>query len=295
MRRYTQSDNSHFDGGVYRFVGEVLKWPVSQLHMPAQAVVESGTLLDRWSSTEEYFQAFMPLVMEELRTTLHDGLQQLDHRTASTSLVTLKVTQVKTPRSSDNPYTIQCTGSHREFSPFPYDMYVIWLQGGDVLALVASDQDASQGSCRLKFIISAGSAMAAPEVGDKVHAFCIGNVVSYLRMYDACIEGSSKRSSLLLRCLIPGAGTHIAIQQLTPPVVNILRSLNPSQLRAIVKVLSMDDGSITLIQGPPRHRQNDRSCHSSSCTARVRNTYDGMRSIQPCCPDRDEAIHRGAS
>jgi len=234
--------DNHFDDGRYEFNEILLSWPLEDLQEP---LAEADTVLpSAYSSAEEYFEAFKPLILEEARETLASGLEAV--YAGKVTPIDIQFKDIRFSRNEKNPSTLIVEGT------FPEDknqrkgpQVVLWYtEEQSMLGLVNITVQGRSQTIKIK-ILPQSSDEAALLQSEDAQLYILGSVLTQQRMYMACT-------------LMPDVNfMHQLLRGHLSPIRSVVVSrylratpLNISQQQAIQRFAGVQTG-LHLLQGPP--------------------------------------------
>jgi hypothetical protein len=262
---------SHFTCRDYVFNKRVLQWTDRTVAQPCSDLPTRG-LENKYPDRGQYYQSFEPLIFEEARTLLHQGITAaIEQQVVPYELVLAKIG--KPSRNADNPQSLSFA-SRTPFSVKPGDVFLMEFvaaeggarscrrdQGGlsetaeRVTRLFAMGNPSALGQEEQAFkmiIPSEWQGAAAFQKGARWRGVPVGSLLTLRRIYEAVTTLPETQDSLLehsVRGVYPWQRERLDVT-LSTEEQRLLESLNPPQQNAIKRALRMSEG-LQLLQGPP--------------------------------------------
>ena len=252
------NDGSHFEEGVFVFTKKVLNWNLEQLDNPLPQLASCVALPSVFSSRQQYFQQFLPLILEDARASLKSQLDACVQSGMKPEKLTLK--RIKLSTTFENPSTMLL---QKDISS------TLHIQSGDViflrpanypdlkcLAIATYKKEGveSQNNLQVKIVLDQVSRLTYPlslEAGSEWQALSLGSIITHMRMYDVCLAMPQAQFERQLLTPNFGMATAFGDMSLNDNVSRPdLMRLNPSQQNAVVSFLRRTEG-IEMIEGPP--------------------------------------------
>ncbi len=258
---YKNSNEEYFSD----FTKTVLGWDFGTLSKPLDIAMYHMPLPKATDSINQYYQNFLPFILEEARSVIANGLervnkysqlQQKKHSSLSDARefeLSLK-NKAKLPKNEGNPMFLHFNGKIPIDIEHGNSMNVLLLETTEIPApirfiiLVTEKSDTSE--LFAKVIIDSSGYYEYRQCfakGSKWKAHYLGSIISEQRMYDACLEATAGACMRQIsRARIPTPRTlHLSTGSCN------MDHLNLSQKKAIYAFLNADEGSTLLLQGPP--------------------------------------------
>ena len=258
---YRYSNKEYFSD----FTKTVLELDFDTLSKPLDIAISQVPLPKTVRSTEQYYQNFLPFILEETRAIIANGLECVDKYTklpknkkhplssAREFELTLK-NKPKLPKNQGNPMSLCFSGKIPIDIEHGNSMNVLLLETTEISApmrfitLVTEKLDTSE--LFAKIIIDPSDYYGCRQCfakGSKWKAHYLGSIISEQRMYDACLKATDGACmQQIARALLPTPCT----LRVSTGSCNI-DHLNLSQREAIYAFLNANEGTTLLLQGPP--------------------------------------------
>lgn len=266
------SDNSHFDDGVYLFTKIILSKNFTQLQQPESGVQIRDPLPTDFRSWD-YFDAFMPLIMEEARAIIQRGLEAAE-KGQEPKIQGRLLDNVKIARNAGNPSTLYFAIKESMATIKSGDMILITQNKFRIIGMAnyLSPTDEQRQIC-VKIIIDEAMRSEFVELLRDQHLVwhlqMLGSLITVMRMFDVFRSRLDIRfkEQLITGQIEPQTSNSLGLMssyysmptilrqattesELPTEIKNELTTLNPSQNQAVQKFLRLDQG-LQLIQGPP--------------------------------------------
>jgi senataxin len=199
---------------------------------------------------QEYYDAFKPLILAELKAELKDGLEKADLGKAESAV--LQTIEFKPARNIENASIIIFEGKLSEEFRFNNDVVLLQhtLSGLKILGVTCRKDDDNPEAVQLvvkfkNFDPNNSQQIKDLAVESKWKVSLLGSVTTYAREYDACL---TKPLLAFENNLLSGAfdnKTHSVKIKLTE-----INNFNPSQIKAIEDFSNLQKG-LQILQGPP--------------------------------------------
>ncbi len=257
----------YFASGSYQFKKEVLGWDLESIEKrPFSKAILAGELKSRYSvdAKKDYYEQFIPLILEEARATLAAGFEAYQNSRADE--LHLFIINVNKAKNAFNTSVFKMKGRiPPEFEHGASNIGVLLIPDTEInhsnntpikLFGLASFQESSTEEAEKQFDIK----IVVPEKSrDIFNAGCcqkdaswmvyvLGSLVTHQRMYEIC---TSKKKINIENQLLTGN---------LPPLPEVdsdeisnlsgVSHLNVSQRTAIARFLALNEG-IQILQGPP--------------------------------------------
>lgn len=259
--------SAHFDEGSYVFAKKVLSWTFEQIQLPLSELMHTPNLPTIYSAygSQQYFQGFLNLILEEARATLHAGLESLD----KAEVVQLKFVKDKLSKNADNPSVI--TFQKETLTKQAYKSGdVVVLQNKKIpelrfigmVSYLKENQNVEEKRIQIKVIMEEVFREYYSRASEGWTAQLLGSVITHSRMYEVCTQMPTVnfQQQLLTGELAQEQPVQphspffrflaLRLQHVFEPIVIENTRINESQRRAIEKFMALDTG-IQLVQGPP--------------------------------------------
>lgn len=268
------NNDDHFESGSYKFTKIILSWSVTELFKSKIKIPGLEVLPDDYeiySDREKalYYSSFKPLILEDARAVLKQGLQLVNDKKAPTVHTTLSrkaflsrnddnpcyfTTKLKLPREIDYGRSRLLVLLHSKTN---YKVRLLGL-GSEELG----NEHSNTSKMKFKFIADDDLRdynSECFEKGAKWRIHFLGSVLSHERMYEVCTVQPEVN---FLPQLVRGRLLNIPAQdargdllrfpskQNRRGVVAPLQKLNHSQQQALDAFNRLNDG-LLLLQGPP--------------------------------------------
>lgn len=263
-----EADDSHFDGGVYEFRKIVLSWTLGSIQHPLKNAIKTEPLPAEHAhfSLPDYYDHFKPLILEEARATLNNGVELV--KQGEKIPLELTVTRFKQARNKHNPSVFEFSGrvnASDDCRGSAIGLLLIFELASDHCFLLALADlqdgqnqavDVLQRHLKAKVVLPDHilldeSLDPAFEKGACWQGYVLGPLITYMRMYDVCTR--QPVFDFWQEVLAGRIGGHrrkqIKKQQALKAVKTAL-SLNPSQQAAVDRFVALESG-LHLLQGPP--------------------------------------------
>ena len=259
---YRDSNEKYFSV----FTKIVLELDFDTLSKPLDIAISRMPLPKTVSSIEQYYQNFLPFILEEARAIIANGLECVDKYTklpqnkqhslsdAREFELSLK-NKPKLPKNEGNPMFLHFSGKIPSDIEHGNSMNALLLEMTEIstpmrfIALVTTEKlDTSE--LFAKIIIDSSNYHDYKQCfaeGSKWKAHYLGSIISEQRMYDACLEatdGACMRQ--IASAIIPEPRT-LSVSTGSCSIDHF----NLSQREAIYAFLNANEGTTLLLQGPP--------------------------------------------
>lgn len=207
-------------------------------------------------SISKYYNAFLPLILEEARAMLADGIERADENRLKPFTIEIE-RGVNLPKNIGNPSTFNVRGVIPKDQEHSTTMNVLLLESGagrnKIRMLGLATEDVDNNKLRIKVILDDAVYEANQRAfGERAkwQAYFLGALVSHQRMFDICKEKQPREG--VIPSIVSGELTHQADRyfRLSDEQEEKLSKLNKSQQTA-VKTFLARQGGMTLLQGPP--------------------------------------------
>lgn len=235
----------------------VLKWTLADLQKPSTLLENIPPLPAQFTDTWTYYNSFLPLILEETRITLQQGLD------SHIQPIILELTNLKVAQNQDNPSTLTMIGHlPRDFEQGTSCIGLLLeptkqnpCVTAPILALASyQDRETSQKIFKIKLIMPLDKnvgpiiRLSANKVENMWRATVLDSLVDQQRMYNVCFKKPyTKFQQQLLSAQIdaPTPTTSPSIEGNNHP-----GGLNCFQHDAVNKFLARKSG-LQFLQGPP--------------------------------------------
>ncbi len=250
------------------FSKTVLSWSFETLKSPLEIAMQQPPLPNSEPIVEHYYNNFIPLILEETRAIIANGLTQVNEYMVQASRKGKKTShlseakpfklvlkkQANYPYNEGNPLSMTFTGTIPDKIEHGKSMNVLLLRTKNIslekqfIALASENADSSE--LFVKIVIPSSDYCAYQECFSQDRewqAHYLGSVISEQRMYDACLTATNNP------CIQQIARGRIPTPNVTriPSVSININHLNLSQRESIFAFLNAPKGTTVLLQGPP--------------------------------------------
>ena len=230
------------------FTQIILGWRLKTVR-ESDVYIGSGSLPLRSVSIPNYYDQFLPLILEDARESVVQGL----NKKGASFFVTIKV-DAKQPRDPANPWSITFEGRIPENQDHSASMNVLVLshrsgKEQDMVMLVLASELSDRNEIKVKFILDPRHVSANLSIfraGSRWQATYVTSLTSHQRMYEACIR--KVRPDFLMDTVLGRVAT--PVDRYDEKLIKFTQGLNTSQQRAIQSFIATPEG-IVLLQGPP--------------------------------------------
>lgn len=228
------------------FTQHVISWRLGSIYTPLEEASSAAPLATQYNSQAAYYNAFLPLILEEARAAIEKGFSE---RNRSFSVRIKK--DVREPRAKGNPWIMNLEGAIPSDQDHAPTMNVLLLEHSSGMKfLVLANEKGDENELKAKFELSPTTVdnhRAIFKAGSKWKATYSTSLVTHERAYEACLKET--KPECLKRIML--ARIHAPIEAHDPRVEERIQHLNESQRRAIQSVVAAPDHSTSVIQGPP--------------------------------------------
>lgn len=231
------------------FTQIILGWRLSTVREMDVGASSSPLLQTRYSSKTTYYDRFLPLILEDARASVVQGLEKRERSFS----VTIKE-NVNKPRDPANPWIMNLEGKIPDDQEHSASMNVLVLshrsgKEQDMVMLVLASELFDRNEIKAKFILDSRVVDGNPRIfraGSRWQATYVTSLISHQRMYEACTNKAS-----------PNCLTNIVNGRILPPpnhydarLAHFTERLNASQQHAVQRFVATPEG-VVLLQGPP--------------------------------------------
>ena len=231
------------------FTQIVLGWRLSTVKDVHPEANTSSSLALNYTSRTTYYNHFLPLILEDARASVAQGLE----KQGKSFSVTIK-NDVNEPRDYANPWIMNLHGVIPPDQDHSASMNVLLLshrsgKTQDMVMLVLASEISDRNEIKAKFILNSRVVDSNPRIfkaGSRWQATYVTSLVSHQRAYEACFN---KAMPPCLANIVTGRISETAHYNDTE-VAEYTKKLNISQQNAVQRFVATSNG-ITLLQGPP--------------------------------------------
>ncbi len=231
------------------FTQIILGWRLSTIRDAHAEASTSLPLARNYTSRTTYYNHFLPLILEDARASVAQGLEKRNKPFS----VTIK-NDVSEPRNAGNPWIMNLEGMIPHDQDHSASMNVLLLshrsgKEQDMVMLVLASEISDRHEIKAKFILDSRVVENNPRIfraRTQWQATYITSLVSHQRMYEACAtEAKPECLNRIVTGRIPEAPHHYDAS-----VARFTEKLNASQQHAVQRFVAAPAGVI-LLQGPP--------------------------------------------
>ncbi len=231
------------------FTQIILGWRLSTVKEMDVGASTSPLLPRNYSSSTTYYDRFLPLILEDARASVAQGLEKRNKPFP----VTIKE-DVNEPRDLANPWIMNLEGAIPDDQEHSASMNVLVLshrsgKEQDMVMLVLASAIFDRNEIKAKFILGSRVVDNNPRIfraGSRWQATYVTSLISHQRMYEAC---TNKATPDCLTGVVNGRIAE-APHHYDAKIARFTERLNASQQHAIQRFVATPKG-IVLLQGPP--------------------------------------------
>lgn len=231
------------------FTQIILGWRLSTVREMDVGASSSPLLQTNYSSRTTYYDKFLPLILEEARASVVQGLEKRE----SSFSVTIKE-NVNEPRDPANPWIMNLEGKIPNDQEHSASMNVLILshrsgKEQDMVMLVLASELFDRNEIKAKFILDSRVVDRNPRIfraGSRWQATYVTSLISHQRMYEACVNKANPDCiANIVNGRVPEPLPHYDAR-----LTQFTDRLNASQQHAVQRFVATQEG-VVLLQGPP--------------------------------------------